>query len=76
MTLETLLSGLSTADKLHAMDLLWRDLSSNPSGFASPDWHGKVLAERQANPSAGERMPIEEAIADIKERLNARRTES
>ena len=74
MTIETLLSGLSISEKLDAMDILWRDLSKTPAPYVSPEWHGKVLAERLSNPSAGATLPLADAIRDVKERLDARRT--
>ena len=56
MSLENLLSALTPNEKLAAMNILWRDLSSNPAGLTSPDWHGDVLASRiatlQANPDS------------------------
>jgi hypothetical protein len=75
MSLETMLAALTPSEKLAAMNILWRDLSANPAGFASPAWHGDVLAERIANPSQEPRLPIDAAIEDVKDRLNARRTE-
>ena len=74
MTLETLLSGLSRSEKLDAMDLLWRDLSDDSSQLPSPLWHGEVLAERMNNPADGNRLELADAMDDVKERLNARRT--
>ena len=74
MTIETFLSALSISEKLDAMDILWRDLSSNALGYVSPEWHGRVLTERLANPSSGARLPLVDAIKDVKERLDARRT--
>ena len=73
MSLENLLSALTPNEKLAAMNILWRDLSSNPAGLISPDWHGDVLANRIANPSGEPGLPIDAAFEDIKERLNARR---
>ena len=75
MSLETMLAALTPSEKLAAMNILWRDLSANPAGFASPDWHGDVLADRIANPSKEPRLPIDAAIEDVKDRLNARRTQ-
>ena len=75
MTMETFLSGLSTSEKLEAMDFFWRDLSKITGGYESSEWHGKVLAERAANPSTVTSLPLADAIKDVKERLNARRTE-
>ena len=74
MTLESLLSALSHNEKLAAMDLLWRDLSSKPAQYVSPQWHERVLVERLANPAPGKRLPINEAKAEVEERLDARRT--
>ena len=75
MTLETMLASLTPSEKLAAMNILWRDLSANPTDFASPDWHGDVLADRIANPSEKPSLPLDAAIDDVKERLNARRTQ-
>ena len=75
MSLETMLAGLTPGEKLAAMNILWRDLSANPAEFASPNWHGDVLADRISNPSKKPRLPIDSAIEDVKDRLNARRTQ-
>ena len=74
MTLESMLSALTPSEKLAAMNILWRDLSANPAQFVSPDWHGDVLADRMSNPSEEPRLPLDVAIDDVKDRLNARRT--
>ncbi len=75
MTLESILSGLSHSEKLAAMDLLWRDLSREPSRYVSPEWHGRIIADRLANPEPGERLTLRDAKAEVKERLDARRTQ-
>ena len=75
MTLENMLASLTPAEKLTAMNILWRDLSTNPAELSSPDWHGEVLADRIANPSEKPRLPIDAAIDDVKERLHARRSQ-
>ena len=75
MSLEAMLAALTPSEKLAAMNILWRDLSASPAGFASPDWHGEALADRIANPSNEPRLPIDAAIEDVKDRLNARRTQ-
>ncbi len=75
MSLETMLATLTPSEKLVAMNILWRDLSATPAEFASPNWHGDVLADRIANPSKEPRLPIDAAIDDVKDRLNARRTQ-
>lgn len=75
MSLESMLAVLSPSEKLAAMEILWRDLTANPAEFVSPDWHGGELACRMAKPSNGPRLPLEEAINDVKDRLNARRAQ-
>ena len=75
MSLESMLASLTPEEKLNAMDILWRDLSANPARLSSPDWHGDVLAHRIANPSSVPRLPIDAAFDDVRERLNARRTQ-
>ena len=75
MSLESMLAALSPGEKLAAMDMLWRDLSAHPADLTSPDWHGAVLDTRLAKPSAKPRLPLDAAIEDVKDRLNARRTQ-
>jgi hypothetical protein len=75
MTLESMLAALSPSEKLAAMDFLWRELTADPADFASPDWHGEVLGARLSNPSTRPRLPLDAAIVDVKDRLNARRTQ-
>jgi hypothetical protein len=45
---------MSLPDKLRLMEELWRDLSQNERDLASPEWHGKVLAERERKLANGE----------------------
>lgn len=70
-----MLSGLSHSEKLAAMDFLWRDLSSEPSQYVSPEWHERIIADRLANPAPGESLSLDDARAEVKDRLNARRTQ-
>jgi len=46
---------LSISDKLLLMERLWEDLSRRPSDIPPPDWHGDILAERQAASARAER---------------------
>jgi len=75
MTLESMLAALSPNEKLAVIDLLWQDLSKDPATFCSPDWHGEVLDSRLANPSTKPPLRLDAAIDDVKDRLNARRTQ-
>ena len=74
-SLESILAALSPSDKLAALDMLWRDLSANPADLRSPEWHGDVLDARLATPSVNPRLPLDAAIEDVRDRLNARRTQ-
>ena len=73
MTLETMIGTLSRDEKLAAMDLIWRDLQADSQSFVSPEWHGKVIANRLGNPQSGPALPLAEARAEIKEAIHARR---
>ena len=75
MNLEAMISELSHGEKLTAMDLLWRDLSSQPSKYVSPEWHERIIADRLANPAQGQPLPRSDAKAEVKKRLDARRSQ-
>ena len=47
------LDKMSAEDKIHAMELLWDDLCKKAGGVISPNWHGEILAEREAMHKAG-----------------------
>ena len=53
MTVEAFVEGLSRSEKLIAMELIWRDLTIEPSTLESPTWHDKIVNERLANPMPG-----------------------
>ncbi|MEX2213298.1 MAG: addiction module protein [Phycisphaeraceae bacterium] len=42
------IEGLTVAQKLHLMEAIWDDLCRSADDLSSPDWHAKVLAQRQA----------------------------
>lgn len=75
MSIETIIRGLTHSEKLDALDLLWRELSRDPSLYTSPEWHRTVLADRIANPATGPALPIGDAMDEVKERLKARRAQ-
>ena len=37
---------MSSSERVEAMELLWESFSTEGIDYPSPDWHGKVLAER------------------------------
>ncbi len=51
--IELPLSRLSQAQKLDMLEKIWDDLTSEEKRFESPDWHEKVLREREEALSAG-----------------------
>jgi putative addiction module component (TIGR02574 family) len=61
---------LSLAEKLLLMERLWEDLSRQPADLPSPQWHGDILAQRQAAVREGRTTFIDWETA--KERLRAR----
>ena len=73
MSLETMIGGLSRDEKLAAMDLIWRELATDPNLFTSPKWHEKVIVDRLENPASGQPLPLTQAKAEIKEAIDARR---
>jgi putative addiction module component (TIGR02574 family) len=60
----------SVAEKLMLMERLWDDLSRRPSDVPVPEWHGDVLAERQAAVREGRPSFVEWEAA--KKRLRER----
>lgn len=40
------ISRMSSNERMQAMELLWESFSIEGIDYPSPDWHGKVLAER------------------------------
>ena len=60
----------SISDKLLLMERLWEDLSRHPADIPPPEWHGDILAERQAAVREGRTSFIEWEAA--KERLRER----
>jgi len=74
MNVESLISGMNRVEMLDAMELIWRKLSADPNELDSPDWHREVIEERLCHPPNQPR-PLEESKTEIKDRLNARRTQ-
>ncbi|CAN5334804.1 hypothetical protein BH10ACI2_BH10ACI2_18610 [soil metagenome] len=64
------LDQMTVTEKIRLMELLWRDISKEPENVPIPDWHIKVLEERDAALANGETsfIDFEEAIADIRHR--------
>lgn len=61
---------MSVAERLRAMELLWRSMTREPDKLKSPVWHGKVLAERLAKVEAGKGQFL--TLPQLKQRLARR----
>ena len=46
--------GMSVRERLDAIELLWRSLVASPEQVPSPEWHGRVVAERLSKIERGE----------------------
>jgi hypothetical protein len=46
--------GMRVQERLDAIELLWRSLTASPEQVPSPEWHGRVLAERLSKIERGE----------------------
>jgi putative addiction module component (TIGR02574 family) len=68
MAIKIPLGEMTVAEKLQLMEELWEDLSREPDTIPSPDWHGDVLREREAEVRAGRGKFIdwEQAKAEIR----------
>jgi hypothetical protein len=62
---------MTLAERMEAMELLWRSISSKPGTVVSPPWHEKVLQKRLARIKAGKAEFL--TIAQLKKRLDKRR---
>jgi hypothetical protein len=50
------LNEMTVEEKLQAMEMLWEDLSRHAEDVPSPDWHERVLREREAAVERGEEV--------------------
>jgi hypothetical protein len=74
MTVETMIARLSIEDKRNALELLWASIERDADDYSPPAWHGQVLAERLSSPASEPPLPLSEAMADIRRRINERRS--
>jgi len=61
------ISTMSTAEKIAAMEELWTALQQDADSVSPPEWHAKVLAERQARIDKGETSFL--TLEEIRSRL-------
>lgn len=68
MIAATEIEQMTVAEKLQAMELLWRSISTQPEDVVSPEWHGQVVKERLAKVESGEAEFL--SVNQLKQRLN------
>ena len=61
---------MSFAERLQAMELLWRSTATEPDKLESPGWHKKILARRLAKVEAGKGEFL--TLTQLKKRLASR----
>ncbi len=61
------LSRLTNAERIELLNAVWESIENKDDEIDSPDWHGEVLAEREARISSGEAKFI--TVDELKERL-------
>jgi len=61
------LDQMTVTEKIRLMELLWRDISKEPENVEIPDWHRKILEERDRSLANGETefIDFEDAVAEI-----------
>lgn len=66
---------MTIGEKIGLMELLWRDISSEPENVEVPEWHLRVLEERERALANGddEFIDFDVAMAEIRERIETRR---
>ena len=74
MTVETIISSLSQEDRRSALELLWASIDRDSDQYTAPAWHSDVLAERLNNPSQTPSLPLKEAMDDVRQRVNERKS--
>ena len=71
MSIDLPLERMTLADKLEAMEMLWADISKQPTDLPSPAWHREVLHERRRLVEKGKLkfLDWDTAIAELREEI-------
>lgn len=70
MLLEEKISRMSSAERIEAMERLWESFTQDGVDYPSPDWHGKILAERSAMIESGKAAWL--TVDELQARLMSR----
>ena len=64
------ISRMSSSERMEAMELLWESFAKEGIDYPSPDWHGKVLAERSEIINSGRATWL--SLDELQARLTSR----
>lgn len=64
------ISRMSSNERIEAMEILWQSFAKEGLDYPSPDWHGKVLAERSEIIDSGKASWL--SVDDLQARLLSR----
>ena len=69
------IESLTISEKIGLMELLWREISKEPESVEVPEWHLKVLEERERALANGEDefIDFEDAMVEMRTSIEARR---
>jgi hypothetical protein len=65
------IDGMSTAERLQAMEQLWEALCESDQEVPSPSWHGDILADRKGRAQRGESRFL--TLEQLRDRLQQSR---
>ena len=66
MSITLPLKEMSAEEKIQVMESIWKDLCRTAGSKLSPNWHGNILADREAAFLAGEDEILDWEIAKKK----------
>lgn len=61
---------MSSSERVEAMELLWQSFAKDGIDYPSPDWHGRVLAERSKIIESGKATWL--SVNELQARLMSR----
>ena len=64
------ISQMSSSERVEAMELLWESFAKEGIDYPSPDWHGRVLAERSEITESGKATWL--SVNELQARLISR----
>jgi hypothetical protein len=67
MNASTEIEGMSVAEPLQAIELLWNSIARTDASVASPAWHQDVLSARRAKVDGGEGQFL--TMSELRERM-------